>query len=96
LSWRPTASGLSRSASSGVRACSRTRHPVHHQTEPLPPFRSAIGPINAFALAFALLTTVAFLFPPATNPTGSSMNYVCVVVGSVSLSIQLAFATPPH
>lgn len=38
-----------------------------------------------FALCFACLTTVTFCFPPAADPTGSSMNYVAVVVGIVLL-----------
>lgn len=36
-------------------------------------------PINIFALAFAAVTTVAFLFPPGLPVTGSSMNYVIVI-----------------
>jgi amino acid transporter len=40
-------------------------------------------PINAFALAFVLLTSVCFVFPPALPVSGPTMNYAVVVLGVV-------------
>jgi len=36
-------------------------------------------PINAGALAFNILTSVCFIFPPALPVTGTTMNYAVVV-----------------
>lgn len=36
-------------------------------------------PINIVALAFAVMTNVCFIFPPALPVTGESMNYAIVV-----------------
>ncbi|WWD19402.1 hypothetical protein CI109_103862 [Kwoniella shandongensis] len=41
--------------------------------------------VNAFALIFAIVTIVFFCFPPAIPVSGTSMNYVVVVVAFVTL-----------
>lgn len=49
-------------------------------------------PINIGAMAFALLTSLCFLFPPALPVEGETMNYAVVVVSVVALFSGLAYA----
>ena len=51
-----------------------------HRTWSLGKFRFII---NLWALVFLVVTSIIFLFPPATPVSGSSMNYVIAVVGVV-------------
>lgn len=50
-------------------------------------------PINGAALAFLLLTTVCFFFPPTKHVTGSTMSYVVVVFAIVMLLALLVWVT---
>ncbi|GAA6022716.1 hypothetical protein JCM10207_008076 [Rhodosporidiobolus poonsookiae] len=64
----------------------RGRHLLRPESFPEPTFTLGpiLGPIaNIVALAFTVLTTVFFLFPPALPVSGSSMNYAVAVVGVV-------------
>ncbi|KAF8308093.1 amino acid transporter [Clavulina sp. PMI_390] len=52
------------------------------------------GPIiNAVGLAFAVITTVFFLFPPALPVTSSNMNYTIVVFGIVMIASAITWFT---
>ncbi|BGP56310.1 hypothetical protein JCM8202v2_003925 [Rhodotorula sphaerocarpa] len=66
----------------------RGRHLLRPESFPSPTWtlRPVLGPItNVVALIFTSVTIVFFLFPTATNPTGSSMNYAVAVLGFVFL-----------
>ncbi|QRW06365.1 amino acid permease [Ceratobasidium sp. AG-Ba] len=67
----------------------RGRHLLHPPDLPSPPtftLGRVGGPIaNIIGLAFAVLTTVFFLFPPALPVTPANMNYTIVVFGIIAL-----------
>ncbi|ORY34978.1 amino acid permease-domain-containing protein [Naematelia encephala] len=51
-----------------------------------------LGPIcNVVGLAFTVLTTVFFLFPPDLPVTGDNMNYAVVVLGIVTIMAGLTW-----
>ncbi len=49
-------------------------------------------PINIGAMAFALLTSVCFVFPPVLPVSGPTMNYAVVVLAVVFLFSGLVYA----
>ncbi|KAF7967822.1 hypothetical protein HWV62_32936 [Athelia sp. TMB] len=49
--------------------------------------------VNAFALIFAVFTTVFFFFPPDMPVTGNNFNYAIVVVGVVILLATITWFT---
>ncbi|KAG8694449.1 hypothetical protein FRC08_008480 [Ceratobasidium sp. 394] len=67
----------------------RGRHLLHPPDLPAPPtftLGRVAGPIaNIVGLAFAVLTTVFFLFPPILPVTPANMNYTIVVFGIIAL-----------
>jgi hypothetical protein len=71
----------------------RGRHLLNPPDLPAPPIFTLGrigGPIaNIVGLAFAVLTTVFFLFPPALPVTPSNMNYTIVVFGIIAVRIVL-------
>lgn len=59
------------------------------RNEPLPPSRFSLGkaaiPINAFALVYVSVTTVASFFPAVYSPAVADMNWSCAMFGGVLL-----------
>ncbi|KAG8735797.1 hypothetical protein FRC10_010149 [Ceratobasidium sp. 414] len=75
----------------------RGRHLLHPPGLPAPPtftLGRIGGPIaNIVGLAFAVLTTVFFLFPPVLPVTPANMNYTIVVFGVIALVSIITWIT---
>ncbi|KAG9097581.1 hypothetical protein FRC07_010777, partial [Ceratobasidium sp. 392] len=75
----------------------RGRHLLHPPDLPSPPtftLGRIGGPIaNIVGLAFAVLTTVFFLFPPVLPVTPANMNYTIVVFGIIALVSVITWIT---
>ncbi|KAG8694058.1 hypothetical protein FRC09_010087 [Ceratobasidium sp. 395] len=75
----------------------RGRHLLHPPDLPAPPtftLGRIGGPIaNIIGLAFAVLTTVFFLFPPVLPVTPANMNYTIVVFGVIALVSVITWIT---
>jgi len=75
----------------------RGRHLLHPPDLPSPPtftLGRIGGPIaNIIGLAFAVLTTVFFLFPPELPVTPANMNYTIVVFGIIAIVSATTWVT---